>query len=100
MKLELSETASKGGGTIVRYAKLIVVDRAPALFEIRCGDKSCDGGGHDLTRPIMVALREGLTDFSGEDACSGYQRDRPCERCLRYRVLATYAAPVPPGQTS
>jgi hypothetical protein len=81
----VSETASENS-----YIRRVVVAAAPALFDIPCGDPSCEGGGHDITLSIMRALRSQLTEFSGEDACHGSIRQASCGRTLRYTGTATY----------
>jgi len=88
--LELSEFRGEGETPLVSYRKLVVVTRAPALFEIRCSDPNCDEGGHDVTRAIMSALSKHATDFSGRDVCFGHRHNAPCGRRLEYRAVATY----------
>lgn len=92
LALEIREFRGAGDGTVplVSYRKLVVVDRAPALFEIRCSDTDCSDGGHDLTRAIMAALKEQTTDFKGRDICFGLRRNESCGRRLEYHVTATY----------
>lgn len=75
------------GGTHIRR---IVVERAPALFELPCGDRSCKDGGHDLTHAILTELQHGTTRFEGENHCSGYLGGAPCGSVLRYVGVATY----------
>jgi hypothetical protein len=72
------------------HARTIVVERAPALFEIACFDRSCRGGGHDLTRGIMDSLRRSEAKFAGEDVCRGTLGGAECGSVLRYRALAVY----------
>lgn len=73
-----------------RYVWRIMVERAPALFNIACGEPSCREGGHDLTMNVMRALRMSQTRFEGEDTCQGATRGIPCNRVLRYVGVATY----------
>lgn len=77
-------------GVEVVYTRRVVVTAAPAHFEIPCGDPSCEDGGHDLTSPIMRALRAREVSFSGEDACHGSVRTTSCQRVLRYTGVASY----------
>jgi len=88
--LELSEFRGEGSAPLMSYRKLVVVARAPALFELRCSDTDCSDGGHNLTRAIMSALRERATDFSGRDVCFGHRRNESCGRRLEYHAVATY----------
>jgi hypothetical protein len=94
LALELNEFRGDGSSPLVSYRKLVVVARAPALFDIQCSDADCSDGGHDLTRAIMSALRKQVTDFSGRDVCSGHRRTESCGRRLEYRAVATYDATV------
>ncbi|MCA9622086.1 MAG: hypothetical protein KC731_23845 [Myxococcales bacterium] len=88
--LRLDYRELRDGATLVQYTRLVVVARAPALFEIACSDSDCEDGMHDLTRTILNALRDNRTDFIAEDNCRGHRRDRPCGRLLVVRLLATY----------
>lgn len=92
LELELAEFRGDGDGEspLVSYRKLVVVARAPALFEIRCSDADCSDGGHNITRAIMTALGNQATDFSGRDVCFGHRRTESCGRRLEYRAIATY----------
>jgi hypothetical protein len=73
------------------HIRRIVVDSAPALFFLPCGDARCKDGGHDITRSVMQALRAGETRFEGEDECGGSQGSGQCGRILRYVGSATFA---------
>lgn len=73
----------------VAYAKPVVVASAPAYFDVRCMEPRCDGR-HDLTGPILKALRAKLTTASGRDACTGMVGDKMCDRALQYAFEATY----------
>lgn len=92
LKLEIGEYRKDGDTPQVSYTKHVVVERAPALFQIGCSDSDCADGGHDLTRSIMAALRVASTDFNGEDSCYGRRQGETCGKLLRYRVRATYAS--------
>jgi hypothetical protein len=73
-----------------RYLWRIVVERAPALFEIPCPEQGCENGGHDLTREIMRALRTSAPRVEGESSCRGDLGQRTCGRVLKYVATATY----------
>ena len=74
-----------------RYVRHVVVERAPALFQIPCSEPSCEDGGHDVTREVMQALLAGEPEFSGEDVCFGYRGGENCERVLHFAGHATYS---------
>lgn len=93
-----------GGGTqstdAVPHVRRVVVQHAPALFDVPCTSRGCQDGGHDLTRAILQALAagerrgEGEVAFSGSDACSGYDAaGQRCELELHYDATATFAPP-------
>jgi len=73
-----------------KYTRRIVIERAPALFLVPCGDLRCSGGEHDLTADVIKALRSGVTSFHGEDACGGSLPLGRCTRVLRFEAVATY----------
>jgi len=89
-RIEVVEKVPNG---TTKYVKLIVVARAPALFEIACGDHTCQDGGHDITSYVMSALRSQHAHFEGESSCGGMTGSAPCSRAITYRVSAEYAAP-------
>lgn len=91
-RIELTERAGGAVGAEVAHIRRVVVEHAPALFIIPCGDPACKGDGHDLTNAMLRGLREHQTDFSGEDSCSGYLVDGPCKRILFFRTTAEYTA--------
>jgi hypothetical protein len=76
------------GGT--QYVWRIVVERAPALFEIACLEPACTNGGHDITRSVMQALRASSVRFEGEGVCPGDLPLGACGRSLKYVAKATY----------
>jgi DNA-binding LacI/PurR family transcriptional regulator len=73
-----------------KHVRLVVVDRAPALFEIPCGDPSCEGGGYDLTERILRELRQNHAEFVVEDSCYGTVGSSRCGRAVKALVTATY----------
>ena len=74
----------------VVYIRRIVVDRAPAHFELPCTEKGCTGG-HDVTDQIMQALEGGETAFEGDHACAGETRDGDCKRTVHFTADASYS---------
>ncbi len=74
------------------HTRVVVVQRAPALFQVTCADKECKNGGHDITEDVMNHLRAGDKVFSGSATCDG-ELGTPPTRCgseLRYEAEATY----------
>jgi GTPase Era involved in 16S rRNA processing len=89
LRIEIEERRSDGTDTM-KHTRLIVVDRAAALFQVPCGEKDCTDGGHDLTREIMYALRKKLTQFDGKDVCYGRRHANECRRELSYSAEAAF----------
>jgi hypothetical protein len=90
LRLEIEERA---GGSVVaepKHIRRVVIDSAPALFVLSCGDARCKDGGHDVTSSILRALRSGDTTFEGEDVCNGSLGSGQCSRVLHYVGSATY----------
>jgi hypothetical protein len=73
-----------------RYIKRIVVERAPALFDLPCPEKTCTNGGHDITRAVMQALRASATRFEGEDMCRGEVPAGRCGHVIKFVATAVY----------
>jgi hypothetical protein len=89
--LEIEESSDATTVSRPKHLRRIVVERAPALFLVPCGDPRCTDGGHDVTSPIMSALHKRQTTFRGEDKCNGYLGTSPCTRILRYDANAQYS---------
>ena len=87
MEIADSEQGALGGGD---YIRRVVVESAPALFELVCANKACKNGGHDLTQEIMYSLRAGVARFEGKDACHGTVGSAACANSLTYVAKATY----------
>jgi hypothetical protein len=92
LSIHIAERATDRSGMEVVYTRYIMVDRAPALFDIPCCEKNCRGGGHDLTSEVMAALRNGKTSFEGTDRCAGSVRDVSCPFELHFVAEAAYTA--------
>jgi len=56
VSLEIS-IDERSGASGVKHTRRVVVDSAPALFLLPCGDSRCADGEHDLTTTVMRALR-------------------------------------------
>jgi len=73
-----------------KHTRIIVVDTAPALFSLTCGDHACRGGGHDVTIAVLDGLRARATRFEVQDACYGNVGMAQCGRTMRVEITATY----------
>jgi hypothetical protein len=91
LRLKIEEIRAEGRVTAMSYVRPIVVATAPAHFEFRCTEPKCDGR-HDLTVPILRALRQSLGSCTGESSCSGIIGSVLCDRTLAYVAEATYLA--------
>ena len=90
LSLAIEENSDETTVSRPRHLRRVVVDRAPALFLVPCGDPRCTDGGHDVTSSIMGALLKRQSTFRGEDKCNGYLAASPCTRVLRYEATAEY----------
>jgi hypothetical protein len=91
LALEIEEKIEGGSLAEPTHIRRVVVQHAPALFVLPCGDSRCRDGGHDVTHAVLRALRAGETRFDGEDACAGSIGTGRCLRILHYVAIATYA---------
>jgi hypothetical protein len=89
LRFRFEDLRAEGRMLAASYVRPIVVETAPARFDIRCLEPRCDGR-HDLTRAVLQALRQGETSFVGESPCPGMVGDVPCDRTLGYVCEATY----------
>jgi len=87
LQLNIEERTGVGGNT---HRRRVVIDSAPALFLVPCGDPRCVDGGHDLTTPVMQALRSRKKLLHGEDPCNGSVGPSTCSRVLHFDVIAEY----------
>ena len=95
LDIEIDELCAAGTGPAARHTRRIVVEHAPAHFEIPCSEERCTGGGFDLTSEVMRALKAQRTVFDGEAACSGSVGSAACGRVLRYVARARYIENAP-----
>ena len=89
LRLMLEEQRGDNAPTGISYVRPIVVATAPAHFAIRCMEPRCDGR-HDVTEPIMQAIRQRLARYVGHSACHGVVNNALCQRTLNYVCEATY----------
>lgn len=73
----------------VTHTRHIVVDRAPAVFDLPCYDRHCDGG-HDVTKSVLRALKDRKTRFEGSHRCAGHSKHGDCRLELHYVAEARY----------
>ncbi|MBK7583913.1 MAG: hypothetical protein IPI67_27425 [Myxococcales bacterium] len=90
LRLEIDERTSASGLAGSSHIRRIVVESAPALFLVACGDSACRDGGHDITDVVMRALRNQEARFDGTDTCRGMLGSGYCSRTLHYVGVATY----------
>jgi hypothetical protein len=76
--------------TEVRHVRRIVVRNAPAMFELPCCDRNCNGG-HDLTRRILHGLQAHKSCIEGHDRCGGLSKDGECQLEMHFVAQAHYA---------
>jgi hypothetical protein len=87
LRLEIDE---QGGSPQPKYIRRIIVDTAPALFLLPCGDPRCADGGHDVTATVMRALRARSARFDGADDCPGSVGSSACARVVHFDAIAEY----------
>jgi hypothetical protein len=87
LRLAIQEKSGAGGTNHIRR---VIVDSAPALFLVPCGDPRCVSGEHDLTWTVLHSLRAGETSFHGTDDCTGSIGSSPCQRVLHFDGTAEY----------
>jgi hypothetical protein len=73
-----------------KHTRIIVVDTAPALFSLMCGDHACRDGGHDVTHAVLDGLRARTTRFEVQDTCYGNVGSAQCGRTMLVEITATY----------
>jgi len=92
LKLWIKERYLNGSTDMdVSHIRHIMVDRAPAMFDLPCCDRHCTGH-HDLTQAILDALNSGKTEFTGSDMCGGTIKEVNCRLELHFEAKASYAA--------
>jgi hypothetical protein len=87
LRLEVEE---QGGSAAPKYIRRIVVDSAPALFLLPCGDPRCVDGGHDVTASVMQGIRRHTHSFDGTNDCPGSVGSSACARVIHFSVIAEY----------
>lgn len=90
LDLQVIEERANVPGHEVRHKRVIIIERAPALFEFACSDRECNDGGHDLSGLVLKELGAGIALFHGVHRCGGHTRDGECAYDLRFEAHATY----------
>ena len=90
LRFDIEDQASFEVGPPLTYIRHVVVSTAPALFDLPCGDRKCEDGGHDITTHVMRALKKHEERASGRSRCRGVRGSDPCNRELRFQLSATY----------
>jgi hypothetical protein len=90
LRLEVDERRGVANSGDPKHVRLVVVDSAPALFSLPCGDHSCRDGGHEMTDAILRALNARAARVELEDACHGTIGTAPCGAVMHLVVTATY----------
>jgi hypothetical protein len=91
LKLEVEEQRGTSALAETKHVRVIVVERAPALFLLPCGDRDCRDGGHDVTDAVLRGLQARTERFEVEDTCIGNIRGAECGRTVRIVAKASYA---------
>jgi hypothetical protein len=95
LRIEVEEHRGTTNAGDPKHVRLVVVDSAPALFELPCGTHGCRDGGHDLTSAMLRALGAGTTRLKLEDECAGSTGSASCGTVMHVTVDATYRPPPP-----
>ena len=90
LSVAVHELRPDGRVSAVQYIRRIVVEHAPALFEMPCSYSNCKDGGYDVTREILDGLVAQKARFEGEGACRGSCGTGDCARLLRFVATAMY----------
>ncbi len=98
LDLRIHEARPNGCVNDTQYIRRIVVEHAPALFEVPCSFAECRDGGYDVTREVLSAVAARKTQFEGDQACRGTCGPVDCGRVLHYKATATYR--VAPSTTA
>ena len=90
LEIAIHEARPDGCLGDTQYLRRIVIEHAPALFEIPCSYPGCEDGGYDVTRDFLRALEAQQVHFEGERRCEGRCKTIDCTRVLKYVATASY----------
>ena len=88
LRLAVEERRATVTAAESKHLRHVIVNRAPALFIIPCGDPSCDGGA-TTDDPIMRELRAHRTASRSTTSASATRTSR-CGRNVHAVGTATY----------
>ena len=97
LKLHMSESRNEGVGVDNSHTRIIIIDRAPAVFLSACGDARCKGGGYDFTDSVLSSLHGSETKFEVSDHCEGQVGSGRAARCGREMKCVGVATYKPRG---
>ena len=95
LSIVIHETRPDGVVSDTHYTRRVVLESAPALFEVACSYRDCVDGGYEVTREILAGLDAHRLEFHGEQRCRGRCGDLDCTRVLRFECTATYSDGAP-----
>lgn len=90
LRFQIEDQASFEVAPPVTYIRHVVIAHAPAMFDLPCGDRKCEDGGHDVTRRVLRSLKRHEQAAEGHSQCRGVREGEPCNRELHYSLSATY----------
>ncbi len=90
LRLDIEEKRP-GASSSTRHAKIVVVDRAPALVDLPCTDPACRNGGYELTYEVLRGLRARETHFQVDARCEGQLGSASCHSVILVVAHAAYA---------
>jgi hypothetical protein len=88
--IAIHEARPEGCVSDSHYIRRIVLEHAPALFEVPCSYPSCEDGGYDITHDVLGAISARDPKVEGEKACRGRCGALDCTRVLRFVVKIGY----------
>jgi hypothetical protein len=90
LRLEIDERRGTASTGDPKHVRLVVVDSAPAMFQVPCGDHTCREGGHDMTDAVLKALKAREARVELDDTCQGMVGTVPCAAVMHLVLTATY----------
>ena len=90
LSIAIHEARPGGCTSDNHYIRRVVLESAPALFEVPCSDTRCEDGGYDVTREVLHALAARQLQSEGHQSCRGRCGPIDCGRSLRWVTTATY----------
>ena len=88
--IEIKESGQGSGLPDATHIRRFVLATAPALFLFACGEPACEGGGHDISPEVTVALRSRQPELLGSSRCAGMVNEAACVREVHFVMKATF----------